>query len=185
MASRAPLTTRPARARCVSSVNLASSSSALARTTPSWLLRRWNTRERSGDSSMVAGRGVTPVTAISGATTESLLRPGRIRIGGGRRFGVAPQRVFEDPDRPASRPDVLNLAARQPVVDGPSAHTHKFTCTWNRNSLPFKQHLTHPAAPWLMTFPAGTPCGVSRTLSATLLPDLNQSCHGPLPARSE
>ena len=47
IASRALITTWPARARCVSSARRCSSSSALARMIPSWLFRRWKSFVRS------------------------------------------------------------------------------------------------------------------------------------------
>ena len=145
MASRAPETTWLARARWASSVNLASSSSALARMIPSWLFSRWNTPESSGpETSMtlvVVGCGPT-----LGAAAEALVP---VALGISRRIRLTPERVGEDAHRSACGPYVLNFAAGNPVVDRAAADADQLARPWNRHCFPIKQHdvFCHPRGP--------------------------------------
>ena len=52
-------------------------------------------------------------------------------------FGVAPQRVDEDPHRTAGGAHVFDLAAREPVVDRATADADELTGLHDRNSFSF------------------------------------------------
>ena len=59
--------------------------------------------------------------------------------------GIAPQRVDENPNRSAGRAHVFNLAARQPVIDGPPADTDELARFHDRDGFAF--HVI-PSLPW-------------------------------------
>lgn len=52
-----------------------------------------------------------------------------------RQLGSSPQGVGKDSDGATGGPDVLDLSARHPVVDGSATHADKFTCTRNGDCL--------------------------------------------------
>lgn len=54
---------------------------------------------------------------------------------GGRQFGPTPQRVGKYSHGATGGPDVLDLPARHPVIDGAATHADKFTCTRNGDCL--------------------------------------------------
>lgn len=54
---------------------------------------------------------------------------------GRRRFGPSPQRVGKDPHGATGGPDVMDLSAGHPVVDGAAAHADQFTCAGDGNCL--------------------------------------------------
>ena len=146
IASSAPETTWLARARCVSSASRASSNSALARMIPSWLFSRWKTAERSGTAG-TAGPVETPGTPseCSGATAKPLV-PSALCLTGCW-IWTTPERVLEDADRTAGSTHVLNLAAGDPVVDRPPAHTDELARSRNRYRFSVNQHgWFHPCA---------------------------------------
>src|SRR5690606_34488230 len=93
MALRAPDTTWLARARAGSSASRASSSSALARMTPSWLLRRWKRRASSG----CAPSSSTPAVGFDSGATAEPFGPPVLGIVLRVALGLAPQRIGEDP----------------------------------------------------------------------------------------
>src|ERR1041384_3386929 len=120
MASSTPETTCPARARCVSSTMRFSSSSALARTTPSWLFSRWNSRSNSGPE----------LTTNLRSLAKSVGRPGVVVS-----LRVSEKRVGKNPDRTASGSDVLNFAVGNPIVDCPAADADQLACARDRDCL--------------------------------------------------
>src|SRR4030095_7048209 len=75
---------------------------------------------------------------MSGAATQSLGPLGGTGIERGRRF--TPQRVHEDPDGSSGGPYVLHFAARNPVVDRPSADADELTGARNRDGLALQRH---------------------------------------------
>ena len=114
IASSALATTCAARARCMSSAALASSSSAWARMMPSWLFRRWKRRPQFGR--LVHRSPREQFLDAQPARHQAWFRSfSRCHIACDRRtigaVRVAPQRVDEDADRAAGGADVFDLAA--------------------------------------------------------------------------
>src|SRR6187402_3597900 len=127
MASRVPETTCSARPRSASSASRCSSSSALARITPSWLLRRWNSRTTSSGT---AESGVRlRVNVTSGATAHA--GQFNLGLGNGDRFRLAPERVGKNTHGSAGGPDVLDLVGGDPVVDRAAADAYQLACAGN------------------------------------------------------
>src|SRR3954471_13952184 len=76
-------------------------------------------------------------TNASGLVASLGLPHGRLHDCTIRVVRVAPERVDEDPHRSASRPDVFDLAAREPIVNGPAADADKLAGLHDRNSFSF------------------------------------------------
>src|SRR6185295_1088881 len=100
----------------------------------SWLFRRWNSCSKSPLLIGSESGGLD----WSGATLQriELRRTGQASC----RIGLAPERIFKDADRAASGSDVLNLAAREPVIDRPPAHADNLACAGNRQGLAVGHH---------------------------------------------
>ncbi len=63
-----------------------------------------------------------------------------VRAGDRRVVRRPPQRVDEDPGRAPCRADALDLAAGDPVVDGPAAHVEEFARLVDRDGCPRGRH---------------------------------------------
>jgi len=141
IACNAAETTCVALARCPSSGALASSSSACARMTPSWLFSRWMSDRRSS----APGCDACSVMALAVGTCGR--RPPGSSCGTGGRWSIAvrltPQGVYEDTNAAAGGADVLDLARGNPVVDGPAADADQLTRFHDAYSLTF-----HVPASW-------------------------------------
>src|ERR671930_428478 len=59
--------------------------------------------------------------------------------------GITPERVDENPNRSAGRAHVFNLAARQPVIDGPPADTDELARFHDRDGFAFHWFLASRA----------------------------------------
>ena len=123
IASRTLETTCAARARSISSAALTSSSSALARMIPSWLLRRWNSRPD-----------------VCRRRLDCVHYEASFRGSSGGLARLAPERIREDAHRAAGRPHVLDLAAGDPVVDGAAADADQLAGFHDRNRLSVNHH---------------------------------------------
>ena len=141
IASTALVTIWDAREELASSVNFASSSSALARMMPSWLFSRWKREPKSAGwsiwrGSVCMGGNGTWLRIASAALPIGLrcshLGPARIRL--------SPKSVNEDTNRTASGPNVFDLATGDPVIDCSTAHADQIARLHDRNRFPIYYH---------------------------------------------
>ena len=141
IASTALDTIWDAREELASSVNFASSNSALAKMMPSLLLSRWKRGPRSAGWSIWRGSvckgGNGTWLRIASATLPIGLRCGYLAPA---RIRLSPKSVNENANRTTGGSNVFDLATGDPVVDRSTAHADQITGLHDRNRFPIDYH---------------------------------------------
>lgn len=141
IASTALDTICAAREELASSVNFASSNSALAKMIPSWLFSRWKSGPRSAGWSIWRGSvcmgGNGTWLRIPSATLPIGLRCGHLAP---VRIWLSPKSVDEDTNGTAGSSNVFDLTTGDPVVDRSTAHADQITGLHDRNRFPIDCH---------------------------------------------
>src|SRR5438552_17907949 len=83
------------------------------------------------NSSALTAPGISGLVPAFGRLPRRLCRGTLVAL------GIAPERVDKDPDRPARRADVFDLARREPVVNSTAAHAHQLARLHDRDCFSF------------------------------------------------